>query len=202
MNPAALISLLISALRFNLADLIKHLRYMQFLGIGSRIDHSEFGKGVVTNVTSKHYWVTFIDKGLETIAIDSDFEVIEALEDDVDTVSFSEVEQSLITILRRWSDASSLSPIADKWKKGNLILEAGDANLSSKSIPIDTFFHKIVMVRDRIRVMEQKINASKNLDDQEKVDLQQYITRIYGSLTTFNVLFKNQSDYFVGDKSK
>lgn len=175
---------------------------MQLLGIGSRIEHAEFGKGVITNITSKHYWVTFIDKGLETIDLDSNYEVIEALYDDVDTVSFSEVEQSLITILRKWSDTSSLTPIADKWKKGNLVLEPGDSGLSNKSIPIDTFFHKIVMVRDRIRVMEQKINASKNLDDQEKVDLQQYITRIYGSLTTFNILFKNQTDHFVGDKSK
>ena len=58
------------------------------------------------------------------------------------------------------------------------------------------------MVRDRIRVMEQKINSSKNLDDQEKIDLQQYITRIYGSLTTFNVLFQNKLDYFVGERSK
>jgi hypothetical protein len=58
------------------------------------------------------------------------------------------------------------------------------------------------MVRDRIRVMEQKINSSKNLDNQEKIDLQQYVTRIYGSLTTFNVLFKVKSDYFVGVKSK
>ena len=175
---------------------------MQLLGIGSRINHSEHGKGVVTNVTSKHYWVTFMDNGLETIDLDSDFEVIEAVEDEVDTISFSEVEQSLISILKRWSDASSITPIADKWKGGNLVLKPGDANLSEKDIPIDTFFHKIVMVRDRIRVMEQKINSSNNLDDQEKVDLQQYITRIYGSLTTFNVLFKNPSDNFVGEKTK
>lgn len=175
---------------------------MQLLGIGSRIKHAEYGLGVVTNVTSKHYWVTFIENGLETIDINSDFEVIEALEDEVDTISFSEVEQSLISILRKWSDASSLTPIADKWRGGSLVLKPGDANLSDKEVPIDTFFHKIVMVRDRIRVMEQKINSSNNLDDQEKVDLQQYITRIYGSLTTFNVLFKNQSDNFVGDKSK
>ncbi|ASO07306.1 hypothetical protein [Arenibacter algicola] len=175
---------------------------MQLLGIGSRINHSEYGKGVVTNVTSKHYWVTFMDNGLETIDLDSDFEVIEAVEDEVDTISFSEVEQSLTSILKRWSDASSITPIADKWKGGNLVLKPGDANLSEKEIPIDTFFHKIVMVRDRIRVMEQKINSSNNLDDQEKVDLQQYLTRIYGSLTTFNVLFKNQSDNFVGEKTK
>ena len=175
---------------------------MQLLGIGSRIKHAEYALGVVTNVTSKHYWVTFIENGLETIDINSDFEVIEALEDEVDTISFSEVEQSLISILRKWSDASSLTPIADKWRGGSLVLKPGDANLSDKELPIDTFFHKIVMVRDRIRVMEQKINSSNYLDDQEKVDLQQYITRIYGSLTTFNVLFKNQSDNFVGDKSK
>ncbi len=175
---------------------------MQLLGIGSRIDHSEYGKGVVTNVTSKHYWVTFMDNGLETIDLDSDFEVIEAVEDEVDTISFSEVEQSLISILKRWSDASSITPIADKWKGGSLVLKPGDANLSEKEIPMDTFFHKIVMIRDRIRVMEQKINSSNNLDDQEKVDLQQYITRMYGSLTTFNVLFKNQSDNFVGEKAK
>ena len=175
---------------------------MQLLGIGSRIKHAEYGLGVVTNVTSKHYWVTFIENGLETIDINSEFEIIEALEDEVDTISFSEVEQSLISILRKWSDASSITPLADKWRGGSLVLKPGDANLSDKEVPIDTFFHKIVMVRDRVRVMEQKINASSNLDDQEKVDLQQYITRIYGSLTTFNILFKNQSDNFVGDKSK
>ncbi|MDO6853150.1 hypothetical protein IZU89_14575 [Cellulophaga lytica] len=175
---------------------------MQLLGIGSRIQHNELGKGVVTNVTSKHYWVTFIENGLETIDIDSDFEVIEAVEDEVDSVSFSDVENSLITILRKWSDASSITPIADKWKKGTLVLEPGDGKSSNKEIPIDTFFHKIVMVRDRIRVMEQKINASKNLVDQEKVDLQQYITRIYGSLTSFNVLFKSKEDQFVGERSK
>ncbi|WP_394749104.1 hypothetical protein [Spongiimicrobium salis] len=175
---------------------------MQLLGIGSRIQHKEYGKGVVTNVTSKHYWVTFMENGLETIELDEDIEVIEAVEDEVDTISFSEVEQSLISILRRWSDTSQISPIADKWKGGTLILQPGNENLSTKEIPINTFFHKIVMVRDRIRVMEQKINSSKNLDDQEKVDLQQYITRIYGSLTTFNVLFKNQSDQFIGERSK
>ncbi|WP_343329266.1 hypothetical protein [Polaribacter staleyi] len=175
---------------------------MKLLGVGSRIEHSEFGLGVVTNVTSKHYWVTFIKDGLETIAIDSDFEVIEAVEDEVDTVSFYEVEKSLKAILQKWSDVTEISPIADKWKKGTLIFQPEDTNLSTKEIPIDTFFHKIVMVRDRIRVMEQKINSSKTLDDQDKIDLQQYITRIYGSLTTFNVLFKVKSDHFVGERSK
>ena len=75
---------------------------MKLLGIGSRINHSEYGKGVLTNVTSKHYWVTFIDYGLETIDLDAEIEIIEAAEDDVDTVSFYEVESSLVQILKKW----------------------------------------------------------------------------------------------------
>lgn len=83
-----------------------------------------------------------------------------------------------------------------------MVLQPGDPNLAPKEIPIDTFFHKIVMLRDRLRVMEQKINASKGLSDQEKVDLQQYITRCYGSLTTFNVLFKSNSQQFKGESKE
>ncbi|QNJ96927.1 hypothetical protein [Constantimarinum furrinae] len=174
----------------------------KILGIGSRINHPQYGKGVVTNVTSRMYWVTFIDNGLETIDIDTDYEIIEAAEDEVDSVSFYEVEKSLKQILKKWSDVSEIVPIADKYKGGTMVLQPKDTSLSNKEIPIDTFFHKIVMLRDRLRVMEQKINASKNLEEQEKIDLQQYITRCYGSLTTFNVLFKNNSQHFKGDSSK
>tara|TARA_R110002111_G_scaffold171599_1_gene237120 strand:+ start:8429 stop:8953 length:525 start_codon:yes stop_codon:yes gene_type:complete len=174
---------------------------MKLLGIGSRINHTEYGKGVVTNVTSKHYWVTFIENGLETIDIDSEFEVIDAAEDEVDTVSFYDVERSLKFILKQWSDVSEVVTIADKWKGGKLIMTPGDSNLKSSELPIDTFFHKITMVRDRLRVMEQKINSS-NLEEQEKIDLQQYITHSYGSLTSFNVLFKLKSQQFVGQRSK
>jgi hypothetical protein len=174
---------------------------MKILGIGSRIQHSEYGKGVITNVSSKEYWVTFIENGLETIDIASEFEVIEATENEVDTVSFYDVEQSLLSILKKWNGLGEPVAIGDKWKGGKMILEPGQAGLAAKDVPIDAFFHKIVMLRDRLRVMEQKINAS-NLEEIEKVELQQYITRIYGSLTTFNVLFKSQNDYFVGEKTK
>ena len=174
---------------------------MKLLGIGSRINHAEYGKGVVTNVSSKEYWVTFIENGLETIDIDSEFEVIEHAENEVDTVSFYDVEQSLLSILKKWNGLGEPVAIGDKWKGGNMKLTPGQAGLAAKDVPIDVFFHKIVMLRDRLRVMEQKINAS-NLEEIEKVELQQYITRIYGSLTTFNVLFKSQTDYFVGEKSK
>ncbi len=174
---------------------------MKILGIGSRIDHSEFGKGVITNVTSKQYWVTFMENGLETIDLDAAFQIIEAAENEVDTVSLFDVESSLVQILKKWSDVSEIVPIGDKWKGGKLILQPEDTNLKPKEIKVEDFFHKITMVRDRLRVMEQKVNSS-NLEAQEKTDLQQYITRIYGSLTTFNVLFKSKEQQFVGQKSK
>ena len=116
---------------------------MKLLGIGSRIKHNEFGLGVVTNVSSQHYWVTFIEDGLETIDLDSEFELIEAVEDEVDTISFYDVESSLKKMLKQWSDVSEIVPIGDRWKGGNLILEPNDTNLASKQVPIDTFFHKI-----------------------------------------------------------
>ncbi len=168
------------------------------LGIGSRIKHSEYGVGVVTNVTAKQYWVTFIENGLETIDVNDDFEVIEAVEDEVDTVSFFEVEQIFKKLLHKYSDISEIVPLAEKWKGGTIELKPKDPTMASKEIPINTFFHKIVMVRDRVRVMEQKINSSKTLEDQDKIDLEQYLTRIYGSLTTFNVLFSNKEQNFKG----
>lgn len=175
---------------------------MKILAIGSRIAHPEFGKGVVTNVSATQYWVTFIENGLETIDFDDTFDIIEAADEaDLDTVSLYEIERSLKHILKTYSDVSEVVPIADKWKGGTLILQPNDDNLQGKEIPVDVFFNKIIMVRDRLRVMEQKVNSS-NLEAQEKVDLQQYITRIYGSLTTFNVLFKLKNQQFVGQKSK
>jgi len=91
-------------------------------------------------------------------------------------------------------------PLGDKWNKGMLLLQPADKLLKPKEIPVEDFFHKIVMLRDRLRVLEQNINSSKSLSDEEKVNIQQYITRCYGSLTTFNVLFKNKEQHFVGDK--
>jgi hypothetical protein len=91
--------------------------------------------------------------------------------------------------------------MGDKWEGGKIILQPANPSLKSKEIPMEVFFHKIVMLRDRLRVLEQQINSNGKMSDEEKVNLQQYITRCYGSLTTFNILFKNNDQVFTGEKS-
>jgi hypothetical protein len=91
--------------------------------------------------------------------------------------------------------------LAPKWEGGTVVLKPGDPQTAPKEIPLDALLHKVVMIRDRLRVLEQRINAHEKLSDAEKVDMQQYVTRCYGSLTTFNVLFREERDKFVGEKS-
>lgn len=171
------------------------------LGIGSRVKHPAYGDGVVIRLHRAAYEVCFILYGIKMVGLDyGAWEVVDRVEPQ-EAVSFSEAEKSLMKILRTWSDITEEVPLGDKWKDGVMILKPGDDSLKSKEVPIETFFHKIVMLRDRVRVMEQRINSAENLSDEEKVNLQQYITRIYGSLTTFNVLFKYKDDQFIGEKS-
>jgi hypothetical protein len=168
------------------------------LGIGSRIKHPQFGKGVVIQVTSEAYEITFIDHGTRKILRTYEgLETIEAVETPTDLLTYEKIEKSLIRVLHRFSDLQETVPLGVKWTGGKVIMVPGEAGLKEKEVPMETFFHKIVMVRDRLRVLEQKLNASE-LTDQEKVETQQYITRIYGSLTTFNVLFRNKEDQFEG----
>ena len=105
-------------------------------------------------------------------------------------------------LMELFLEAAGLAEVqlAGKWEGGTVRLIPADEKLQAKDLPIDAIFHKVVMVRDRLRTLEQKINGHAKLTDAEKVDLQQYVTRCYGSLTTFNVLFKEKADQFVGQK--
>ena len=173
----------------------------ELLGIGSRVKHPAYGDGVIIRLHPVAYEVAFMVYGLKNVGKDYDqWEVIERIET-AESVSFTEAEKSLMKILRQWSDITEVVTIADKWKGGTLLMEPLDKSLKAKDVPIETFFHKIVMLRDRVRVLEQKINSHTKLSEEDKIDMQQYITRIYGSLTTFNILFRDKDHHFVGEKT-
>ncbi|MDR0712336.1 MAG: hypothetical protein LBF67_08360 [Prevotellaceae bacterium] len=175
---------------------------MEPLGIGSRVEHPQFGKGVVIQVRSDAYEITFWENGVKIIGRDYDkLKVVDAVETPSDVATCEKIEKSLVKILNRFSDITQKVEMGNRWIGGRMVLYPNDPELKEKEIPLEAFFHKIVMLRDRLRVLEQKINAHNKLTDEEKVEMEQYITRIYGSLTTFNVMFKNEADKFVGEKS-
>jgi len=171
------------------------------LGIGTRLQHTQYGPGVIVAIRYATYLISFINHGVKEID-KTDSKLDEIIPENVtaEIETHSDVERSLLKILRLWGGLSETVPIGDKWIKGMMLLQPADKTLKPKEIPIDDFFHKIVMLRDRLRVLEQNINSNKKLTDEDKVNLQQYITRCYGSLTTFNVLFKNKEHWFVGEK--
>lgn len=173
------------------------------LGIGSKVEHPHFGKGVVVEVSSETYTIWFKSQNAaKSINKDFDLRVISANEASSTSsggnITLADIEEALDNILERRLHEMQLVPMGNKWNNGTLILKPGDDSLQTKELPIETFFHKIVMVRDRMRLIEQKVNASKALTSEEKVDMQQYITAVYGSLTTFNVLFKENHHQFRG----
>lgn len=175
----------------------------QPLGIGSRVDHQHFGRGVIVD-TALEFYIIWFKSQQGTKSISKDFAGLKTLEEVAaepgsDKITLADIEQALQNILDQRLHETQIVPIALRWRRGMLIMKPGDATQQSKEVPIDTFFHKIVMLRDRLRVMEQKINAHKTMEEDEKIELQQYITAIYGSLTTFNVLFKEQHHQFKGN---
>lgn len=177
---------------------------MDDISIGARIMHKAFGEGVVYDLTDRIVHVFFRDEDRE---IARSFKGLEVLSPGLEVVYEAEEGLDADALIVQIKDAikdlampNGQVDLAGKWDDGTMLLKPADDSMQAKEIPIETFFHKIVMVRDRLRVLEQNINSHKGLSDAEKVDLQQYITRIYGSLTTFNVLFQNKEDHFIGEK--
>jgi hypothetical protein len=171
------------------------------LGIGTRLQHTLHGPGVIVGVKYATYLISFIHHGIiEVDKTDPKLDDIQPENVSTEIETTSQMEKSLLKILRLWAEPSEIVKLGDRWEGGTMLLQPKDASLKPKELPIDIFFHKIVMARDRLRVLEQNINSNKKLTDEEKVNLQQYITRIYGSFTSFNVLFKNKEHWFVGEK--
>ena len=164
---------------------------------GDLVRHERFGIGRLEEISgagvSRECAVYFPRLDKSTAVSEDDLTVLS----DAETTAYDMMKLAVYEVGRE--DLPKME-LGARWQGGEMILKPGDPNLATKSVPIETFFHKIVMVRDRLRVMEAQINGHKVLSDAEKVDLQQYITRIYGSLTTFNVLFKDKSAHFIGQK--
>jgi hypothetical protein len=177
---------------------------MEIITAGARVEHPRYGEGIVSRVGLTAYEVFFAHGGkVEILRSNNDLKVIQKAESSTSVnVDAQDLAFAISQVLDKYGILPSNIEMAPRWMGGKLILQASNNDLQPKEIPLETFFHKIVMLRDRLRVLEQNINSHEKLTDEEKVQLQQYITRAYGSLTTFNVLFADKSLYFVGASKK
>ena len=176
---------------------------IEMLHIGMKVRHPEYGVGVVKSLTEQTAEIAFEDEGAprKIAPASSDLQPAEP------TATVSELEMPLANLIRDTAHAvvealgleqkdAVVEDLANRWRSGSLVMQPADTSLQPKEVPLETFFHKIVMIRNNLRVLEQKVNASDKLSEADTFELQQYITRCYGSLTTFNILFKNKDDQF------
>jgi hypothetical protein len=171
------------------------------LHIRMRVRHPRYGIGIIKALTEHTADVSF-DDAPRTL----DPETAELMSAEA-TATVRELDVPLANLIRETAEAvvqslgieqkeDVVEGLATRWQQGTLVMQSADTSLQPKEVPLETFFHKIVMIRNNLRVLEQKVNASEKLSDADKFDMQQYITRCYGSLTTFNILFKNKEDQF------
>ena len=174
---------------------------IEALHIGMSVRHPQYGLGVVKTISESTADIQFPD-GNRTVAPEpADLQPAEPQA----TVSglgvplkqfVEEILAQAVPKLGLEKPESTAGELAARWHRGKIVLHPADPSLQTKEVPLETFFHKIVGMRNQLRVLEQKINAHEKLSDAEKIDMQQYITRCYGSMTTFNVFFKEKEDQF------
>ncbi len=171
------------------------------LHIGMKVRHPRYGVGAIKALTEHTAEISF-DDAPRTVAPESSeltlaepAALVTELQVPLDSL-IRQTAQAVVDALGFEKAEEIVEGLANRWQNGNLILQPADKSLQPKEVPLETFFHKIVMIRNNLRVLEQKVNASEKLTEAEKFDLHQYITRCYGSLTTFNVLFKTKEDQF------
>jgi hypothetical protein len=174
---------------------------IEALCIGMKVRHPQYGVGAVKTISETTADIQF-DDGKRTVAPEPS-----GLEPAEPQAAIHGLEQPLAQFVNQTVDAilhklgldrpdSVVERLGTRWHGGKLVMHPADPTLQTKELPLETFFHKIVMIRNNLRVLEQKINAHEKLSDGDKIEMQQYITRSYGSMTTFNVLFKEKEDQF------
>ncbi len=173
------------------------------LHIGMKVRHPHYGVGIVKSLT-EHTADIYFDEGKRIVEPATCGLKAEDAQADIEGLKVPlkqfvrEVLSSAISELGLEKDDRYLTELAARWHKGTIVIKPSDPSLQAKEVPLEAFFHKIVMMRNNLRVLEQKINGSETLNSGEKFDWQQYITKCYGSMTTFNVFFKDKESHFSG----
>src|SRR5262249_31464228 len=174
---------------------------LEALQLGMKVRHPQYGLGVVKSISETTAEIQF-DDGKRAVAPET-----AGVEPGEPQASMSglnvplkqfvdETVGSALQKLGLEKPDAVVEKLGSRWHSGKLVMHPSDPTLQTKEVPLETFFHKIVGMRNQLRVLEQKINAHEKLSDGEKIEMQQYITRCYGSMTTFNVLFKEKEDQF------